>query len=208
MNINIKNTGHVPLELGIFIIIVALSVGMSFLKHLITKQPMIDDSDLEYLKLGKIFSVALVVPFLEEIFFRGFLNFDRSRIYLILFGIASVFVCTMPENKNIGLTLCSIIIILVIILCLNNSWYKHLTNFISNYLTILIVISSLCFGLVHLSNYDDFQFVNILVIIPHVLFGFFVSYIAVRHNIWVSLLYHSVNNIIPILILVIYYKLG
>ena len=202
---NIKNIHNLFLEIGIFLILLLLSFGSTILKSVITKEPIVDESDLEYLQFGKIISLVIIVPFLEEFFFRGFLNFEKDKISFVLFVIVTLFFVSMIANKKISVIVSLIIVLLSVILLFSSYCYKGMTNFISDYLIILVVISSVCFGFIHFTNYEDFKLSNLLIILPKILFGFFAAYIITRHNIWVALMYHCINNLVPTLI--IYFKM-
>jgi membrane protease YdiL (CAAX protease family) len=198
---SIKNTYSLFLEIGIFLALFVLSFGGTILKSLITKEPLVDESDLEYLQPWKIFTIILLTPFIEEFFFRGFFNFEKGKNYFVLSAIVILFMITIIANKKVSFILALTVVLLMIALLLNKQWYNIMTNFISEHLIILAIISSICFGFIHLSNYEGFKAYNLLVILPKILGGFFYAYIAIRYNIWVALLYHSVNNIIPFLII-------
>ena len=197
--LRLKNSNNLLSEIGIFLFLLTLSFGGMMLKSVITKEAIIDESDLEYLQFGKIIPLLIIVPFFEEFIFRGFLNFERGKIYYVLSVIAVLFYVSMKIKMEISV----IIIILSIILFLKKNWYKKMTDFISDYLIVFVIISSVSFGLLHFTNYEDFKFYNLLVIIPKILFGFFAAYIAIRHNIWVSFLYHFVKNLVPTLLIYI-----
>jgi len=197
-----KSSNIFFLEIGIFLFLLALSFGGVILKSFITKEPLIDESDLELIKAGKIISFIIIAPFMEEFFFRGFLNFERGKVYFVLFVIAALFIVSMKVNVGINI----IIIVLSVILFLNNNLYKKMTYFISKYLIVLVIFSSVCFGLLHFINYEYFKFYNLLVITPKILLGFFAAYITIRYNIWVALICHSINNLLPTLL--IYFTIG
>ena len=67
---------------------------------------------------------------------------------------------------------------------------------------VLIYASSIAFGCGHLMNHDHFAVINLLPIVPKVVFGLFGAYVTVRSNSIVpSWLFHAANNSVASLIL-------
>ena len=62
------------------------------------------------------------------------------------------------------------------------------------YLKFALIFSSVVFGLVHLTNYEEFEYANIILIIPQTTSGFILGYIRIVKGLRYSWLTHGLTN--------------
>ncbi len=187
----------------LFIAVFSLNLIGVTVKIFFTEEVIVDDSDFKLLTSSKLFSLILLVPLIEEFTFRGFLNFKNRYIY-ILSVLALLFFCfSFIKQEEIQLVICSIFLSLSILVYFYKELYIKMLKFISKHIFILAIVSSVAFGIIHISNYSEFGLVDIFTILQKIIGGLFLAYIAYKYNIWLSYFFHIINNIIPFTIIYI-----
>lgn len=203
-NPNKKFRGIFRQDFTLFIVLTILNFFAGYVKSLITHEPFIDQSDLDKFNLSKFFPYLFLVPLIEELVFRGFLQY-KSRLVLILSFISIIFVLTSYFKEETTILYIFIVVIICGLLVLfNKKLYEKMLSFIEVNLIIIILISSIIFGSAHLGNYDDFSWVNLIPISEKIIAGVFLCYIAKKYNIWRSYFFHIINNSLPFLIIIAY----
>ena len=80
-------------------------------------------------------------------------------------------------------------------------------NFLSRHSTVVLIVSSLLFGMVHINNYVDTFVLNaalIALIIPRIISGFMMGLLKIKNeNIVWPMALHAMNNGFVIIILII-----
>jgi CAAX amino terminal protease family. len=191
--LNFNNSRTVGFDICLFLGLTLFNIAFVFIKGYITKEAIVDESDRIYLNTSKFISIIILVPLIEEFVFRGYLCFDK-KVFILPFLMASIFIIYSFFDNNKFLFIFVIIFSLLMFFSPVN---KLVMDFINTYVFYFIIISSLLFGVIHLTNYDDFKYVNLLVILPKILMGVFLSYITLKYNIFAAYFFHCVNNIIP-----------
>lgn len=87
---NQKFHGIFRQDFTLFIVLTILNFFAGYIKSLITHESFIDQSDLDKFNLSKIFPYLFLIPLIEELIFRGFLQY-KSRLVLILSFISIIF---------------------------------------------------------------------------------------------------------------------
>jgi membrane protease YdiL (CAAX protease family) len=87
---------------------------------------------------------------------------------------------------------------------LKNQLYEKFLLYVNDNLKYLIWISSIIFGLMHLSNFHNFAYINLLGI-TEIIAGLFFCYITRKYNIFYSYFFYALNNSLPFFIIA--YKL-
>jgi len=188
----------------VFTIIFALNILVLGIKYLVSNEPFVEEDDVKLLNASKIFSIVLLVPFVEELIFRGFLKFNKKYI-LALSIISYIVLCfSFVKQEEIRTILIIAIFIFGLLALFYSRFYQWLIRFIGNNLKLLIYISSLLFAIIHFSNYEDFELINLVVITQKIVAGLFLAFIVYKYNIWYSLLFHALNNMIPFIIIVLH----
>ncbi|MBO4233099.1 CPBP family intramembrane metalloprotease [Riemerella anatipestifer] len=194
-------------DIIIFIILTAFNFLLHIPKTIFTDKPFFDPEDLEYLNAEVFISYIFIVPLIEEFAFRGFLRF-KSKFMFFLSLLALIFLfSSFLKNENLKNISLVIIAIVGFISIINKSVYKKINLLITKNIRILIIVSSIGFGLMHLTNYEAFDWINLFGIFGKIIKGIFLCYITVKYSIWHSFLFHALNNIIPFLLIAMYYFL-
>lgn len=194
-------------ELYLYIFLIFINIFCAIIKQNITKEPFIDASDLDVLNVGSFVMFVFIIPLFEEFLFRGYLCFLTNKVYLLVVSfvfLLSIFV--FIQHTYIRIVLFLVTIISTIVLYRNVKISNKVEILIDKYQLILVLTMSFIFGIIHLSNYQSFRAVNLLVVFPKILAGIFFSYLTIKYNIWVSWMSHCINNFIPFIIIYCYSK--
>lgn len=129
--------------------------------------------------------VIVLAPLLEETIFRYHLTLQKKAIMWSL--IASVFMISQLWVIGAGLML--YLLILFILALRKNPPPLH----------IVVYISAFFFGIVHLGNYRDFDFVSNFYWIPFLVLiqfglGLLLSFIRLHYGLLKAILFHAVYN--------------
>ncbi|MEH6656121.1 CPBP family intramembrane glutamic endopeptidase [Leeuwenhoekiella marinoflava] len=155
--------------------------------------------------------ILVLGPALEEMLFRSLL---KPSHYDLAYFIASwpVFIISqyIPNEVNPFVKIIFLVILLVSLIYIIGQLIpplkaRRLRAFLSKHVIVLWCISSLIFGLFHITNYvADFVF-NIpllMLITPRVFAGFAFGYLKIKNQKleW-SIALHAINNLIPLLVI-------
>lgn len=188
----------------VFLAIFSLNIAVLTIKHLVTNRPLIEDKDLEDLVLSQVFSIVLLIPFIEELFFRGFIKFKQKYILVLSFLSYIILSYSFIKDENIKMVVVPLITLLGCVLMVSKKIYEGLLKLITKNFRFLIYFSSFCFSIIHFTNYNNFELVNTLVILQKFFGGLFLAYVVTKYNIWYGLFFHALNNIIPFLVIYAY----
>jgi membrane protease YdiL (CAAX protease family) len=199
-----KSSRNFRKDFIIFIFLTVLNFLVLFIKSCYTNEPFIEESDLTLYNIEKILSYLILIPLIEEFSYRGFLRFKNKKIFII--SVIAVIILLATFIK-VDIYRNSSIILLIILTCFiyfQNQLYEKFLLFINKNLKYLIWISSIIFGLMHLANFHDFEYINLLGITAKIIAGLFFCYITRKYNIFYSYFFHALNNSLPFLIIFAY----
>lgn len=128
----------------------------------------------------RVILIAICMPILEEIAFRGWLLAKR---WIKVISLICIMGFIYASTQNIWL--CIPLEIVVAYLMFTKPSYKKRTY--------TVVLVSLLFGLVHLQNYANTGG-KVAVLLATFGMGLVLSYLTWRFNIWWAILLHTVNN--------------
>lgn len=203
-NPNQKFNGVLKLDISLFVLTLILSFFAAYVKSLITSESFIDDSDIDKFNYSKIFPFIFLIPLIEELVFRGFLQF-KSQLVFILSLISTLFCVTSIIKSETAVTYIIVAIIFFgLLVFFNKKIYKKMLRFIEVNALIIIYVSSILFGSMHFLNYDTFSWVNLIPIFEKIIAGVFLCYITKKYNIWLSYVFHIINNSVPFFIIMLY----
>ncbi|WP_128760588.1 CPBP family intramembrane glutamic endopeptidase [Leeuwenhoekiella aestuarii] len=155
--------------------------------------------------------ILVVGPVLEEMLFRSLL---KPSHYDLAYFVSSwpVFIASqyIPNEINPFLRIIFLVILLASMIYIVSQLIpplkaRRIRAWLSKYVSVIWCISSLIFGLFHITNYvTDFIF-NIpllILIMPRVFAGFAFGYLKIKNQKleW-SIALHIINNLIPLLVI-------
>ena len=197
-------------------------IVLSFIEHILARflnyssqlktiSNAYDTYVLDSNKINIILLGIFLVPFLEEIAFRGFMNLRKIYVAMsiaffsyILLRIFAPFLSDEPHSRILSVIAASIIFIIAFT-SLNESALQYLKD---NFKAVFYV-SNILFVMMHISNYNvqEMSFMNYLffpiALLPQTIASINLSYIRVRNGLVWSILFHSFYNSIfylPLLI--------
>lgn len=162
----------------------------------------------------QLFILACIfAPIVEEMMFRTLIKPSHSDLILcicswpIFLGIR-----LLPESAHWLINLAfSGVLLFTIHTLLKQLIPENKTVFIrqkiSQFAVPILIMTSLIFGLVHISNYVDngtFTIALIILIIPQVIAGFMLGIVKLKNKgIGWPMILHFMNNLVPVLILIL-----
>ena len=188
----------------LFSLVFLIGISISLLKHYFYSISLIDDDSFKMLNWKTFISFVLVVPLFEEIIFRAPLLIPKAKIYSILICIVSIVgSLVFIKNENITLIIIIILISLQVLYLMNERMRIAINKIIKDRYLILVIISSISFGLIHMGNYQTINSITFISVIGRIIAGFYFAFIVTKYDFKSSYLLHGINNIIPFIILLI-----
>jgi membrane protease YdiL (CAAX protease family) len=189
----------------LFLIVIIISISFLISTYLIFNKPLFDTADLKILRTPeKLLIFIVIIPVIEEFSIRGLFVLN-NKLNIILWSVCLiVLLFTFISKIWVLIPITLVIVALSILLLFNVEFKKAFNHFISNYFLLFLILTSFVFGLLHLTNYQTLDTHTVLKILPRILGGFYLGYIANKYGIKYSILMHCLNNIIPFLIVICY----
>jgi membrane protease YdiL (CAAX protease family) len=189
----------------LFLIVTILSFAFLISTYLIFNKPLFDADDLKLLRTPeKLVIFVIIIPIIEEFSMRGMFVLN-NKLNIILWTICLILILfTFISQRWVLLPLILGILALSLFLFFNFEFRQAFNHFISNYFLLFLFLTSVVFGFLHLTNYQTLDTHTVLKILPRILGGFYLGYIANKYGIMYSILMHCVNNIIPFLMVICY----
>ena len=194
----------------LFIILLVVRYGIIIGKALLMGEDFTDFSEnKEKLNIETVLSYVLLIPLIEELLFRGFLDLRRSRNLIVGIGLAALcaFFLFFRDEQYFFIVL--FMIILLVYACLRiDAFYSILKGFVTRYYHLLAILSALIFAAFHITNYDDYSIYTFIPLVPRFISGLYLAYIISKYNIWYAWMMHAINNTTPFIILLVAEVLG
>lgn len=189
----------------LFLIVIILNISFLISTYLIFNKPVFDTGDLKILRTPeKLLIFIIIIPIIEEFSMRG-LFVINNKLNIILWTVCLIVILfTFISKLWVLIPITLGIVALSLLLLFNFEFRQAFNHFISNYFLLFLFLTSVVFGLLHLSNYQTLDTHTVLKILPRILGGFYLGYIANKYGIMYSILMHCVNNIIPFLMVICY----
>jgi len=153
-----------------------------------------------------IIGIIVLAPIIEEVFFRLWLKPLYINYLLLLFILVCVVVLSFLKKQFLVTGITGFLIIALTFL-LAGKKIKAIQRFVLKYFKYLFFLSALMFGLVHLFNIEHLSIVALVVspvlILPQFVAGLFLGFIRMKFGIFYSILFHSLINIFPALMMLI-----
>ncbi|WP_371562919.1 type II CAAX prenyl endopeptidase Rce1 family protein [Flavobacterium sp. Arc2] len=189
----------------LFLILIVINIVFLISTYLIFNKPLFQADDLKLLRTPeKLLMAVIIIPIIEEFSMRG-LFVVNNKLNIILWTLCLIAIFFTFISQSWVLTPLMLgLITLSLILFFNFEFRRTFNRFISNYFLFFLCLTSIVFGLLHLSNYPILDTHTVLKIFPRILGGFYLGYIANKYGIKYSILMHCINNTIPLLMVVCY----
>lgn len=186
----------------LFSIVFFIGILISLLKAYIYDLNMIDEEDFDNLNWETFISYVIVVPFIEEIIFRAPMLVPKGKIYSILISLVSVFsILIYIENETLQASIIILIITLQILYLAYSRMGSEVNNFIKKNYLLLVYLTSISFGLIHMANYEGVGLQTFISVIGRIIAGFYFAFIVTKYDFKSSYFLHGINNVIPFIIL-------
>lgn len=189
----------------LFLIVTILSFAFLISTYLIFNKPLFDADDLRLLRTPeKLVIFVIIIPIIEEFSMRG-IFVTNNKLNIILWTVCLILILfTFISQRWVVIPIILGIVALSLFLFFNLVFRQTFNHFISNYFLLFLFLTSVVFGFLHLTNYQTLDTHTVLKILPRILGGFYLGYIANKYGIMYSILMHCVNNIIPFLMVICY----
>ena len=188
----------------LFLIVFILGISISLLKGVFFDIEMISEEDFEKLNWKTFLSYVLIIPIIEEIIFRAPLLIPKAKIYSLLISVVIIFSSIIYiENDATQIIVVISILFLEIIYWKNKKIMEFINEFIRRNFFLLVILSSISFGLFHMWNYEKIDLITFISVIGRIIAGFYFAFIVTKYNLKSSCFLHGINNTIPFLILIL-----
>ena len=150
--------------------------------------------------------VAIVAPIMEELAYRIGLIFSKRNLTITVIGITYYILRYTSEFGRIYCIMIAFAIGLILYLSLNQKMIELLSDFWKNNRIKVFYGLIFIFAFIHLVNYDitpELILFSFIVVLPRIVAGFIYSYARLSSGIFLAIFVHSLNNGLPILILMI-----
>lgn len=156
-----------------------------------------------YGMLGAFFFVAILIPLIEETIFR--LGLFPNRLFVAVSLALFLFLVTCYAEYGDNYLAYSIGFIVCI--CLGGLLYGYvqpddLQAFFDTYRDGLLLVSSVVFAAMHITNFDPVQhqvlFLYPVYVLPQFFMGLILGWLRMQHGFWWAVLFHALVNGIAI----------
>lgn len=149
--------------------------------------------------------VSLLVPVIEEITCRGYLNLKRNYFLTsigVLLGIVYSFTYPIDDNQwyvfRLAINLLIPVSVIFLLSPFIETYLLKLLTFLKNNYRVVYYFSVTFFALGHLFNFSPLTWQHILfapiLVLPQFISGLFLGYVRIRYNLFSSILLHSMMN--------------
>ncbi len=195
-----------------FIIILFLSLIQLLLSHWeiidpIKSQGMVPSYMKSMSTFQIILEIAFLAPLLEETAFRGPLQYNPTLFKIALFSLSYLIICRIADLNfyELSLPTTGVLAISSLYLLISKKIIIRIIHYLKKgfFRTCLIWCSAFAFGLWHYYNFDFSQsnFLTIIVyLLPFMLNGLLLSYVAIKNGLLWSFILHVVNNLWPLIL--------
>jgi len=168
---------------------------ISILKHLFLNLPLIDVSDFEILNSDSLFPLLVFAPIFEELVFRGvFFKFTNKILFSLAIPLIFVLIFFFFVETNIEFHELFAVGFLFFIGLLCFLYFDLIISFRDKNPIFFIIVTGFLFAYVHVYNYTELNMSSYLGVLPRLIGGFFLGYIAIKYGIFKSMLFHFFHN--------------
>ena len=141
---------------------------------------------------------SIIIPIIEEILFRSWLILSPRNIALFIGSLPYLLLKLLFPDMSWE-------VVMIMSLCMGIILYKltyilllrfHFKPIKSKKIIIsLVILSSIIFGFVHITNYPKINIYSVVLIIPHFFTGLAYAYLRIKNGLNWAFFLHSLNNL-------------
>jgi len=153
-----------------------------------------------------VVQVGILAPIMEEFAFRGVLLKKHKLVMFSVVVLLYLIVCKISSVGFYSMTMKSSMIfatVFLIIYIFKDKIIPSIISFTIKNIKWLIYLSAICFALWHYNNFD-FSRANgitfIFILSRYFFHGLVFCWLSNRKGLWASLLLHSINNALPVIL--------
>jgi hypothetical protein len=183
-----------------------ISVPLGLIVGLLIKVLKFHETEFNYSSLRILLAGLILGPIIEEVLFR-FLLIPR-HIHFVIFTSFSfcLAMISLLKGSNIYLIIFLTLGIISCFFCLNIKYLRKAQKLVLNHFRLYFYFSCILFGFYHITNYIPLNYKLFLImpviVFPQMILGTFLGYLRMKFGILYSILFHSITNVFPILILI------
>jgi uncharacterized protein len=183
-----------------------ISVPLGLVVGLLIKLLNFHDTEFNYSTLKILFVGIILGPIIEEILFR-LLLMPKYKNIIIFFGFSvCIAFISLIKGSNLYLIIFLTFGIISFLFCQNKKYLRKAQRFLLNHFNYIFYLSCILFGFYHITNFMPVNykliFIMPIIVFPQMVVGAFMGYIRMKFGITYSIIFHSITNIFPILVLI------
>jgi uncharacterized protein len=183
-----------------------ISVPLGLIIGLLIKVLKFHETEFNYSSLRILLAGLILGPIIEEVLFRflliprhkNFVIFTCFSFCLAMISILKGSIIYLVIFFTLGVTSC--------FFCLNFKSLRKAQKFLLNHYRLYFYLSCILFGFYHITNYIPLSYKLFLfmpmIVFPQIVISTFLGYLRMKFGILYSILFHSITNVFPILILI------
>ena len=163
--------------------------------------------DMDLPRPWLLFLAIVFAPIVEELMFRGWLSGRKPALLLAaasIGGFAAIMLVGLFVPSALGLTSAAAMIAIGVALLYWLAQWRDARGMVpafKRHYALMIWLSSLLFGAVHLTNYEGaLSLVDIMLVLPQTLGGLILAYARTRLGLRAAILHHAAFNAIAVAI--------
>lgn len=183
----------------------AICVPLGLIVGILLKLLNYSDTELNFNTLKILIVGILLGPIIEELLFRLLLLPKLKNVIIFIVFSISMAIIYLIKGSIHFLIIFLLFGSIAFLFCQNKRYLRKAQLFIINHFCFIFYTSCILFGFYHIFNYTPFNlklFILMpLIVLPQIVAGVFFGFIRMKFGIFYSIIFHSVTNVIPILIL-------
>lgn len=154
------------------------------------------NTEINTLSLWKI---IVLIPLLEEVAFRLYLDTDKYNIILSVFALSFLIIYGNFVNIVISFWFFISIVLSIILSYIAYIYNKKISYFIIKNKNKFILLNIISFGLFHLSNIEHIElsiiFLYVFFVLPQIILGYLITNLRIKMGFIWGVLFHSMINL-------------
>jgi hypothetical protein len=188
---------------GLFLYMIC--IPYSFINDLLLHSISVNYIELDPSKIVVFFAVIVGAPLLEEPLFRLVLKPTANSFIVILIFFGLTVISCLAEKLFVVSAVSLVLFCFILILVSNKNYFRKTQIWLLKHFRGFFYTSCVLFGIVHITNYEPFSYKLFLILpvfsIPYIIAGMFFGFIRMKFGLAYAMLYHSLFNLLPAVIM-------